>query len=268
MIRIAICGSAGRMGRRLVALAHEDPSLEITGAVEIAGCPALGEDAGELAGVGTISVPVTTDLAAAVAGADVVIGFTNSQEASLEQARVCADSGKPFVVGTTGFTDEQNAAFAKVVAPIPCVKATNFSVGITVLLGLVAEAAKLLGSSFDCEIIESHHTKKKDAPSGTAVSLAESVAKARGWKLGDVATHGREGLVGERPGEEIGMHAVRAGDIVGHHDVLFGGTGETLELVHRAQSRDTFVVGALRSAKWVAGRPAGLYTMRNVLGLE
>jgi 4-hydroxy-tetrahydrodipicolinate reductase len=268
MVRLAICGSAGRMGRRLVALAHEDPELMVTDAVEVADCPALVEDVGELAGVGTIGVPVTADLATAVANVDVVIGFTNSPEASLEQARVCAESGTPFVVGTTGFTDEQNVAFAKVAAPIPCVKATNFGIGITVLLGLVADAAKLLGPSFDCEIIESHHTKKKDAPSGTAVSLAESVAKARGWNLGDVAKYGREGLVGERPGEEIGMHAVRAGDIVGHHDVLFGGTGETLELVHRAQSRDTFVVGALRSAKWVAAQPAGLYTMRNVLGLE
>ena len=170
-------------------------------------------------------------------------------------------------MGTTGFTAEQDADFARVAQGIPVVKATNFSVGIAVLLGLVEQASRMLGESFDCEIVESHHTKKKDAPSGTAKSLGEAAAAGRGWNLADVACYGRNGIVGERPAKEIGVHAVRAGDIVGHHTVLFGGSGETLELTHRAQSRDNFASGALRAAHWVVGKKPGLYAMKDVLGL-
>ena len=163
--------------------------------------------------------------------------------------------------------DAQEREFATAAAGIAVVKASNFGVGITVLLTLVERASALLGDTFDCEVVESHHTNKRDAPSGTALSLAGAAASARGWALPDVARYGREGQVGERPKREIGMHALRAGDIVGHHTVLFGGTGETLELTHRAQSRDTFAAGALRAAEWVVGHEPGIYSMRDVLGL-
>ena len=267
MLNIAICGAAGRMGKRLAALAHQSDSLRICGAVEAPQHPSIGSDAGELAGLGHIGVPIEDNVRTALAEAGVVIAFTDSPDASIDLVRSCSESGTPFVIGTTGFTEAQDATFAEAARGIPVVKAANFSVGITVLLQLVEEATRMLGPGFDCEIIESHHTRKRDAPSGTAISLARAAAAARGWHLEDVATHGREGLTGERPEKQIGLHAVRAGDIVGHHTVLFGGTGETLELVHRAQSRDTFAAGALRAAGWVVSQPAGLYAMRDVLGL-
>lgn len=267
MVRCVICGAAGRMGRRLVALVHEDPNLQVTGAVERADSGFLGEDAGELAGVGTIGIAVSADLPGLLAGADVAISFVNDPAATIEQASVCAAAGTALVVGTTGLTEDQDRAFRAEARGIPVVKASNFSVGITTMLSLVEHASRLLGDQFDCEIIESHHTKKKDSPSGTAFSLAESAAHARGWTVSEVARHGREGFIGERPQREIGIHAVRAGDIVGHHTVLFGGTGETLELTHRAQSRDTFVMGALRAAKWIVSREPSVYDMRDVLGL-
>jgi len=265
--RIVICGAAGRMGRRLVALAREDAALQVAGAVEHAGHATLGEDVGVVAGVGSLGVTITSDLAAALPGANVVIAFVNEPAASMEQAQLCARAGIALVVGTTGLSADQEKDFRREAAAIPVVKASNFSVGVAVLVHLIEEAAALLGPSFDCEIIEAHHTRKKDAPSGTALSLAQAAARARGWKLDEVARHGREGIVGERPAKEIGLHAVRAGDIVGQHTVLFGGTGETVELVHRAQSRDTFAMGALRAAKWVIGRPPGVYDMRDVLDL-
>ena len=268
MENIVICGAAGRMGRRLVALAVEDGGFTIAGATEAPGNPTLGQDAGALAGVSPLGVPVVDSLESVLGNAQAVIAFSNSQAASIAQAETCARAGVPLVVGTTGFTKSEDADFALAAAGIPVVKATNFSVGVTVLLGLVEQAARILGEDFDCEIVESHHTKKKDAPSGTAKSLAEAAAAGRNWNLSDVACYGREGLTGERKKEEIGIHAVRAGGIVGHHTVLFGGGEETLELVHRAQSRDTFTLGALRAARWVIDQPAGIYTMKDVLGLS
>jgi len=255
------------MGRRLIALANDDPALQVTGAVELMGHVALESDAGEVAGVGRIGVPITHDLGSALLHADVGIAFVNVPAASIDQARICATAGKPLVVGSTGLSADLEKRFREAARPIPVVKATNFSIGVTVLLRLVEEATALLGPSFNCEIIEAHHNLKKDAPSGTALSLAEAVAKAHGWDLQESIRCGRKGLVGERPAGEIGVHAVRAGDIVGTHTVLFGGTGETLELAHRAQSRDTFAMGALRAAKWVVNQPPGLYSMRDVLGM-
>jgi 4-hydroxy-tetrahydrodipicolinate reductase len=268
MLRCVICGAAGRMGKRLVTLACENVDLEVVGAVEHPESPAIGQDVGELAGVGRIGVPIGAELADVLSGADVVISFVNIAAACILQGSVCAEAGVPMIVGSTGFTDDEETQFGATVAGIPVVKASNFSVGISVLLSLVENASELLGDGFDIEIIESHHTKKKDAPSGTAISLAQAAADGRNWSLDETARHGREGLVGERPQKEIGMHAVRAGDIVGHHTVLFGGAGETLELVHRAQSRDTFAAGALRAAAWVVGQEPGVYDMRSVLGLE
>ena len=267
MVRCAIIGAAGRMGKRLVALAQDAPGVEVAAAVERAECDLLGSDAGDVAGVGSISVPIAADLPMALSGSDVGIAFVNDPAAGVEQVRAAADAGCAFVMGSTGMDAEQKSEFAAAAAGIAVVKASNFSVGITALLTLVERASASLGEAFDCEVIESHHTHKRDAPSGTAISLAEAAALARGWSLPDVARHGREGQVGERPKREIGMHALRAGDIVGHHTVLFGGTGETLELTHRAQSRDTFAAGALRAAEWVVGHEPGIYSMRDVLGL-
>jgi 4-hydroxy-tetrahydrodipicolinate reductase len=256
------------MGRRLVALAQGEPELCISGAVEQPGNPAIGADAGEIAGVGKIGVEINADLSSGLAVADVAIAFVNNPAASIVQARICSLAKKPLIVGSTGLTADEEKAFNEAATGIAVVKASNFGIGITVLLRLVEEAARLLGPAYNCEVVESHHTQKKDAPSGTALSLAEAVARAWEWNLSDSLRHGREGLVGERRNEEIGMHSLRAGDIVGHHSVLFGGTGETLEFIHRAQSRDTFAMGALRAAQWIVGKPAGRYSMRDVLGLK
>ena len=268
MVRIAVCGSAGRMGRRVIALAHEDTEVNIAGAVEKPGNPAIGCDAGEIAGVGRLSVPVVDDLADAIKGADVAIAFINDPEATVEQVAICRASAKPLVLGTTGLSSEQEQAFKDAARGIAVVKTSNFSVGVTVLLRLVEEAARLLGPRFNCEIVEAHHTQKCDAPSGTAISLAKAVAKTWNWDFEKSVRHGRAGITGERPIHEIGMHSLRAGDIVGQHDVLFGGVGESVELRHRAQSRDTFAMGALRAAKWVVGKPQGLYDMVDVLTLR
>ncbi|HPU83732.1 MAG TPA: 4-hydroxy-tetrahydrodipicolinate reductase [Candidatus Latescibacteria bacterium] len=268
MVRIAVCGSAGRMGRRVIALAHEDTEVNIAGAVEKPGNPAIGCDAGEIAGVGRLSVPVVDDLADAIKGADVAIAFISDPEATVQQAAICRASAKPLVLGTTGLSSEQEQAFKDAAQGIAVVKTSNFSVGVTVLLRLVEEAARLLGPRFNCEIVEAHHTQKRDAPSGTAISLAKAVAKTWNWDFEKSVRHGRAGITGERPVHEIGMHSLRAGDIVGQHDVLFGGVGESVELRHRAQSRDTFAMGALRAAKWVVGKPQGLYDMVDVLTLR
>jgi 4-hydroxy-tetrahydrodipicolinate reductase len=268
MLRILVCGAAGRMGGRLVALAGEDESLTVTAAVERPEHPSIGRDAGVVAGVAEVGAPIGSDLAVACEAADVAIAFVNDPAVSAAQAAACAQSGTPLVVGTTGMTDEHDAAFVRDAAGIPVVRASNFSVGMTVLLGLVEQASSVLGESYDCEIVEAHHTAKKDAPSGTAINLGEAAANGRGWSLSDVAVHGRSGFIGERPGEQIGIHAIRAGDIVGRHTVLFGGTGETIEMTHQVQSRDTFAMGALRAAKWVVDQPPGIYDMRDVLGLR
>ena len=263
---VVVCGAAGRMGRRLIALAHASADLVIAGAVEAAGTPTIGTDAGELAGIGQIGLAVTDDLAACCAPEQVVIDFS-VPDATVRHAGIAADRGAALVVGTTGLNSQQEEALRAAAGRTRSVLAANYSVGITVLTELASRAATLLDESFEAEIVEIHHHDKKDAPSGTALALGRAVARARQLDFEQARVLGRDGLVGARTSNEIGIVALRAGDAVGDHTVVLGGLGERLELTHRAQSRDCLVRGALRAARWVATRPAGVYTMRDVLGI-
>ena len=268
--KIVILGAAGRMGLAITRCLQEGAveGLELTGAVDWAECPDLGRDIGELAGGNAIGVPLTNDVSAAAQEADVLIDFS-FHTATAEHARKAADWGKAFVVGTTGLAEDERATVEEAASRIPVVMAPTMSVGVNLLFSLARKTAEALkGKGYDAEIIEKHHRRKKDAPSGTALGLGEAVAEGFGLDLHNVVAHGRSGMApGERPREEIGIHAVRGGDIVGDHSVVFATDGEIVELSHRATSRDAFAVGALRAAAWLAGQKAGLYTMHDVLEL-
>jgi 4-hydroxy-tetrahydrodipicolinate reductase len=244
MIRLLINGSRGRMGKALVACAAEDPELSVTAEI----------DEGD-------------DFSAALANCDAVIDFTLAP-ATAAVAEACASAGKILVIGTTGHTDEERSRISACSQKTPIVFAPNFSVGVNTLFWLTHKAAEILGPDFDLEVVEMHHRLKKDSPSGTARRLAEILAGARGLSYEKDVLHGREGMVGERTKTEIGMHAIRGGDVVGDHTVIFANTGERLELTHKASSRETFAKGALRAAKWAVSKPAGLYDMQDVLGLR
>ena len=263
---LVVCGAGGRMGRLIVALARDDARFRIAGAIEASAHPALGRDAGELAGGAALGVVVGDDLGAVCRAEHVVLDFT-MPAATLGHARVAADRGAGLVIGTTGFTAEEQHELERTAGRTRTVLAPNMSVGITVLTELVAAAARLLDASFEAEVVELHHHAKKDAPSGTALALARAAATARGQDMDRSAVLAREGMVGARRPDEIGIFGLRAGDAVGDHTVLFGGLGERIELTHRAQSRESLVRGALRAAEWIAARPPGLHTMRDVLGL-
>ncbi|HKK00633.1 MAG TPA: 4-hydroxy-tetrahydrodipicolinate reductase [Desulfuromonadales bacterium] len=267
MIKVAVTGAAGRMGGRIITAICEAEGTVLAGAVERPGHPQVGQDAGSLAGVGPLGVAISDSLEAALKDADVLIDFT-FPEVTLANLGVCARLGKQLVIGSTGFTPEQRAKVAEGAAKIPVVLAPNMSVGVNACFKLLKEAAQILGPGFDVEIVELHHNKKKDAPSGTAVRMGEVVADALGRDYNQVANYHREGMCGERTKEEIGMQTVRGGDIVGEHTVYFIGMGERIEITHRAMSRDMFARGAVRAAGWLAGKPAGLYDMQDVLGLK
>jgi 4-hydroxy-tetrahydrodipicolinate reductase len=265
-IRVVVTGAGGRMGARLVGLIKESPTLELVGAVERKGHPAVGADAGETAGCGRLGVVVTDDLTALASRVEVLIEFT-SPDATLMHLAIMAASRKAMVIGTTGFSTEQLTKLRELAKPIPCVFAPNMSVGVNVLLKMLPQIARALGEDYDIEVLEAHHRLKKDAPSGTALKMAQVLADAMGQALDAVAAYGRKGMLGERKRGEIGMQVIRAGDIIGDHTVLFGGLGERIEVTHRAQSRDTFARGALRAAQWVVAQAPGLYDMQDVLGL-
>jgi 4-hydroxy-tetrahydrodipicolinate reductase len=265
MIKVAVTGAAGRMGIQIARLVHATEGMVVSGAVERPGV-AVGQDVGVLAGLGPIGVVVVDALEKALPGADVVIDFT-SPEASARHAAACAERGVALVVGSTGFSPETKAGIAAAARRIPVVLSPNMSVGVNVLFDLVRQAAKVLGDAYDVEIVELHHKKKKDAPSGTAVRLGEVAAEALGRDPKDTFAFARHGIVGERPPSQIGLQTVRGGDVVGEHTVYFFGDGERLELTHRATSREQFARGAARAAAWIVGKPAGLYDMANVLGL-
>jgi len=266
-MKVAVSGAAGRMGKRILALAHEHPDVEITGALEAPGHPALGRDAGELAGIGPLGVAVTDDRSSVLEGCDVLIDFSSPQ-ASVENVKAAARAGKAVVIGTTGFSDEQRNELAAAGAQTRCLVAPNMSMGVNLLFSLVDRVARALGDSYDVEIVEAHHRMKKDAPSGTAQKLAEVIAAGLGRDLERVKVHGREGLVGARRPDEIGVMAVRGGDIVGEHTVMFVTDGERIELIHRAHSRDALAKGAIQAALWLTSRPNGIYDMQDVLGLR
>ncbi len=267
MIKVAVTGAAGRMGGRIITLVTEAEGLAVSGAVEMAGHARLGEDAGYVAGCGLLGVAITESLEQAMADADLLIDFT-FPEVTLANVAVCARLGKQMVVGSTGFTSEQRETLTGFAKDIPIVFAPNMSVGVNVCFKILKDIARTLGDGFDVEIVELHHNKKKDSPSGTAVRMGEIVADALGRDYNQVANYHREGMCGERTREEIGMQTVRGGDIIGEHTVYFVGMGERIELTHRAMSRDMFARGAVRAAGWLAGKPAGLYDMQDVLGLK
>ena len=267
MVKIAVCGAAGRMGGRIIAAISETEGVELSGALERPGHPMLGMDAGMLAGLGSNNVKITDDLNAVVAGCDVLIDFT-TPKVSLKNLEACALQKKSIVIGSTGFTPEERALAVELARDIPAVLAPNMSVGVNVCFKVLKDVAKTLGEDFDVEIVELHHNKKKDAPSGTAVRMGEVVAEALGRDYNKVANYHREGICGERTKEEIGMQTVRGGDIVGEHTVYFIGMGERIEISHRAMTRDMFSRGSVRAAKWVIGKAAGLYDMQDVLGLR
>jgi 4-hydroxy-tetrahydrodipicolinate reductase len=263
---LVIAGAAGRMGSRIVALARETPDVRVVGALEAAGHPALGRDAGEVSGGGRIGVTLGTDGVAVLTRDRVLVEFS-VPEATLEHLRQVAAGGGRAVIGTTGFSAAQREEIAALGRRAPIMMAPNMSVAVTLAFRLLPLMARALGDDYDVEITEIHHRFKKDAPSGTALRMAEVVAEALGRDLAKVGVYGRQGLPGERTRQEIAVMSLRSGDVVGEHTVAFGALGERLELTHRAHTRDTFGRGALRAARWIRQQPPGLYDMADVLGL-
>jgi len=268
MIRVIIQGAAGRMGRMLVNQVLHDPELTLAAALEIAACPLLGQDAGTVAGLKPCGVAITADLDAALPNADAIIDFT-TPAATRQLAAKAAAHGVAHAIGTTGLNDDDKTQLrALAAAGAKIVFAPNMSVGVNLLFALCAKVAPLLGADYDIEVVEMHHNKKQDAPSGTAVRLGEILAHARGLKYQSDTRHGRVGLIGPRPKNEIGMHSLRGGDVVGDHTVIFAADGERVELTHKASSRETFAKGALRAVKFLATAKPGLYDMQDVLNLK
>ena len=269
-VRVAIAGTGGRMGQTLVAAIAAQQDIKLAAALEVAGSPLLGRDAGGLLGQST-GVVVGSDVAAALRQADVLIDFTRPA-ATVAHVNACAEAGVGAVIGTTGLGEADKKALAEAGRRIPLVYAPNMSVGVNVLLKLVALAAQRLGGDYDVEILEMHHRHKVDAPSGTALQLGEAAAAALGRDLKSDGVFTRDGVVGERKPGAIGFAALRGGDVIGDHAVIFAGPGERIELAHKASSRTTFAHGALRAARFVAARRTakapGLYDMRDVLGLD
>jgi 4-hydroxy-tetrahydrodipicolinate reductase len=266
MAGVLVCGAMGRMGRAILASLAENPyGLTLAGAVEVKGHPLLGQDAGAAAGTGCAGVALRDDFAGAIAGADVAVDFT-APDSSVRHAEWCAAAGKAIVIGSTGLSAEQLGRIREASKAVPVVQSPNMSIGVNLMFRVAAEVARVLGDDYDVEIVETHHRFKKDAPSGTAVKLAAAVAGALGRDMSDVGVYGRHGIVGERSRKEIGVFAVRSGDVVGEHTLIFGGIGERFEITHRAHSRETFARGAVRAAAWVTARPPGLYDMAAVLG--
>jgi len=262
--KLIVVGAAGRMGRRIVSLAAESDDFDVVGAVEKQGHPDIGKDAGLVAAAGPVNVKLA-DVYPAVA-ADVVVDFSQP-EATEKTIDYCGENSIALVLGTTGLSDKQREKIKAASDKTPILYATNMSVGMNVLFALVGKVASMLGEEYDIEIVEQHHRFKKDAPSGSALTLAENICKATGRDFSESVTYGRSGKDALRQKGTIGVHAVRAGDITGAHSIVFGTLGETVTLGHTAHSRDTFARGALRAAKWLVGKKPALYSMADVLGL-
>ncbi len=266
-MNVGILGAAGRMGRTLIEAVQAHDGLTLTAAVDAPGSSLIGADAGELIGAGKLGVTLSDSLEKVVADADVFIDFT-IPEATAANIAVCRAAGKKLVVGTTGLSDGQKAALAEAAGEIAIVFAANYSVGVTLSLKLLEQAASVLGDDVDIEIIEAHHRHKIDAPSGTALAMGEMVAKTLGRDLKQCAVYGREGRTGARERKTIGFETIRAGDIVGEHTVMFAADGERLEITHKATSRMNFARGAVRAAAWLGGQNQGQFDMLDVLGLK
>ena len=267
MISIAITGIAGRMGKTIAGIVEENPETKLSGALEVSGSNAIGKDTCVITGVGTEGVIVTDSIEDAFADCDAIIDFS-APEASIKNLEFAADSGSAIVIGTTGLSVQHRDRIKELSNDARVVFAPNMSVGVNLLFKLIAEAAKVLGDEYDIEIVEAHHRHKVDAPSGTALRAAEVAATALGRDIDKVAVYGRQGIIGERKYQEIGIHSVRAGDIVGDHTVTFAAPGERIELTHKAHSRSTFAAGSVRAALWLADKPNGLYDMHDVLGFK
>ncbi len=264
-IAVAVAGAAGRMGRAVIGALSEAHDARLAAALEKPGLEGVGLDAGTLAGVGEQGVAVV-ERASDMGPFDVLVDFSNARSA-LTHLEECVRRERPAVIGATGFDAAQRAAVSDLARRIPVVLAPNMSVGVNLCLRLIASAARALGEEVDIEIIEAHHRHKVDAPSGTALRMGEVVAEALGRDLRECAVFGREGHTGQRERQTIGFETIRAGDIVGEHTVLFAGAGERVEITHRSSSRMNYAAGALRAARWVRGRPCGVYDMLDVLGL-
>lgn len=267
MLKAIVTGAAGKMGSSIIRLLHTTEGIELAGAVECTDHPAIGKDAGDNVGIGRLGVTIESDLRDCISRGDVIIDFT-SHEVSLQNIEIAATFNCAMVIGSTGFTAVEMHRIAGLCERIPCVLSPNMSVGVNVMFKVLALTASILGDDYDIEIMEAHHHLKKDAPSGTAMKMAEVVAESLGRDLAKVGVYNRRGIIGERTKDEIGIQTLRAGDIVGDHLVMFAGQGERLEFIHRAHSRDNFAQGAVRAAKWIVGRNSGQYDMQDVLGLR
>lgn len=261
MINIAINGVCGRMGSRIAELVCEDENLKLVAVLEHEKHPSIGKDLGIIIGKEHKGITISHELNSSP---DVIIDFT-TPDSTLNRLKTCMENGIAMVIGTTGLDKDQMEQVNKASGEIACLISPNMSIGVNLLFRLVETVSKMIGAESDIEIIEAHHRFKKDAPSGTALKIAEKICNATNQNMDDVVIYGRKGIVGERPKKQICIHSVRSGDIVGEHTIVFGNLGERLELVHKAQTRDSFVSGAIRAAKFVAGKPSGLYDMEDVL---
>jgi 4-hydroxy-tetrahydrodipicolinate reductase len=266
MLGLIVCGAGGRMGSTLVRLIHDSRTMKLVDAVESPNYPQIGKDAGEIAGVGKMGVPIVAELASPSKRPAVIVEFT-APEATLEHVKIAAKKNIPIVIGTTGLNQKQLNEIQTLSQRTRILVSPNMSLGVNLLVSLLGRVTKTLGEDYDVEIIETHHRFKKDAPSGTALALGRAVAQALNRDLDKAGVCGRKGIVGERTKKEIGLLSVRAGDIVGEHIVIFGGLGERIEFIHRAHSRETFARGALRAAQWLVKQKKGLYSMQDVLGV-
>ncbi|MDX1810818.1 MAG: 4-hydroxy-tetrahydrodipicolinate reductase [Gammaproteobacteria bacterium] len=267
MIRVAVTGAAGRMGRNLMEACMQAEGMAVTAAIVKPGSPLVGSNAGDLIGDFDIKAVITDDLSAVLDDFDVLIDFT-SPAVTMANVATCLAGGKQMIIGTTGLSEEQKQAIADAAKDIAICFAPNMSVGVNLCLKLLETAARVMGDDVDIEIIEAHHRFKKDAPSGTALRMGEVVADALGRDLATCAVYGREGIEDERDRKTIGFATIRAGDIVGEHTVMFAGMGERVEITHKASSRMTFAAGSARAAKWLSNKAAGLYDMQDVLELK
>jgi len=266
MVKIAIFGAAGRMGQAIIRCSRRLNDLQVVAAIESSQCPFLGKDAGIVAGTLDIGVPFSDNDREGASKAEVLIDFS-FPSSSARHALLAAEFKKPIVIGITGLNNEEKNSLKKASAQTAVLWSPNMSLGVNILNAAVGQFAQKL-ADYDVEIVEMHHCRKKDAPSGTALRLAETIAAARGISLDNAAVYGRHGNTGERRPGQIGIHAVRGGDVVGDHTIIFSSEGERIELSHRASSRDGFAIGALRAAQWMVGKPAGFYDMSDVLGLK
>jgi len=264
MINVIVCGGCGKMGSAVARLIHQNEDMKLVGIIESPSHPEIGKDWGISIGLSKTGVIITDNLEEIIQNTDQIVEFTNPQ-ISLKHLEIVSKYKKAMIIGTTGFSSEEIEKINKLAQDIPFLLSPNMSLGVNLLFKLVAETAAALNDDYDIEIVEAHHRFKKDAPSGTAKKLAQKIAKAKGVSLDKVAIYGREGIIGERKRGEIGIHSIRSGDITGEHTVMFTALGERLELTHKAHSRDTFAHGTIQAIKFMKGKPAGFYEMKDVL---